>query len=125
MGKTIPNLHKYTNAVKGAAGFAPFVMMIFMMLGQHAPVGRKMAVGGLMISAYVVFEMKMPAQINADNWVVKLINKYQYHEYALQILGPSTKFYTIHQYSNYLRVIWQSFFQFSLAISRLVDKNPD
>ena len=42
-----------------------------------------MAVGGLMISAYIVFEMKMPSQINGDNWVVKLINKYQYHEYAL------------------------------------------
>lgn len=42
-----------------------------------------MAVGGLMIAAYIVFEMKMPAQINTDNWVVKLIDKYQYHEYVL------------------------------------------
>ena len=96
MGKVVPNIQKYSRAVMGAGGFAPFILMIFMMLGQHAPVGRKMAVGGLMISAYIVFEMKMPSQINGDNWVVQLINKYQYHEYALQILGPRTKYFTIH-----------------------------
>ena len=33
MGKTIPNLQKYANAVKGASGFGPFVLMIAMMLG--------------------------------------------------------------------------------------------
>ena len=33
MGKVVPNLHKYSNAVKGAMGFAPFILMIFMMLG--------------------------------------------------------------------------------------------
>jgi hypothetical protein len=60
MGKNIPNLTKYANAVKGASGFAPFVLMIFMMLGQHSSTGRKMAVGGLMICAYTVFEMKLP-----------------------------------------------------------------
>jgi hypothetical protein len=64
MGKVIPNINKYSNAIKGAAGFGPFVLMIFMMLGQHAPVGRKMAVGGLMIASYIVFEMKMPAGID-------------------------------------------------------------
>jgi len=96
MGKVIPNLHKYMNAVKGTASFAPFILMIFMMLGQHAPIGRKMAVGGLMIASYIALEMKMPAQLESENWVVQLVNKYQYHEYALQILGPSTKFYTIH-----------------------------
>jgi hypothetical protein len=88
--------------------------------------GRKMAVGGLMISAYMVFEMKMPKQLNSDNWVVEFINRYQTHEYVLQILGPSVPFYTIHQFSNYIKsVLWQSFFQFSLAMSRLVDRNPD
>ena len=76
MGKNIPNLHKYGNAVKGAGGFFPFIFMIFMMLGGHAAVGRKMAVGGLMICAYIVFEMKMPAQVTTGNWVVELINKY-------------------------------------------------
>ena len=85
-----------------------------------------MAVGGLMITSYIVFEMLMPSQIETENWVVQLVNKYQDHEYVLQILGPSTKFYTIHQFANYIRgVMWQSFFQFSMAMSRLVDKNPD
>lgn len=125
MGKVIPNINKYGSAVKSAGTYAPFIFMIFMMLGEHSPTGRKMAVGGLMICAYIGFEMKMPTQINSDNWVVELINKYQTHEYVLQALGPSTPFYTIHQFANYLRhVLWQSFFQFSLAISRLVDKNP-
>lgn len=60
MGKVIPNLNKYSNAVKGAGSYAPFIFMIFMMLGGHSAIGRKMAVGGLLICAYVGFEMKMP-----------------------------------------------------------------
>jgi hypothetical protein len=60
MGKVIPNLHKYGNAIKGAGGFAPYILMIFMMLSPHSTTGRKMAVGGLMICGYIAFEMKMP-----------------------------------------------------------------
>jgi hypothetical protein len=33
LGKVVPNLHKYSNAIKGAAGFGPFVFMIFVMMG--------------------------------------------------------------------------------------------
>ena len=64
--------------------------------------------------------------MTSENWVVELINKYQSHELVLQVLGPSVPYYSVHQFANYLRhVVWQSFFQFSLAMSRLVDRNPD
>ena len=107
LGKMIPNINKYGHAAKGLGSYAPFIMIIWMMLGAHSTTGRKMAVGGLLICSYIAFELKMPASLGTENWVVELINKYQEHEYVLRALGPSVRYYTIHQYGNYLRhVLW-------------------
>jgi len=87
MGKNIPNINKYTNAVKGVGPFGPFILIIFMSLGAHATVGRKMAISGLLFFAWISFEMKRPATYTEENWVVLLINKYYDHEYVVMVFG--------------------------------------
>ena len=82
-----------------------------------------MAIVGLLVSIFVCFELKKPQ--DGDNQMVELFNEYHTHEYVVKVLGPEIKHYTIYQIVKYLKeVIWQSFFQFSIAISRLVDVDP-
>jgi len=110
MGKNIPNISKYTNAVKGVGNFAPFILIIFMSLGSHATIGKKMAISGLLFFTWVSFEMKRPATYTEDNWVVILINKYYDHEYVILIFGTDTKYYTVYQIAKFIAGFWQSFF---------------
>lgn len=84
-----------------------------------------MAIVGLLLSIYVCFELKKPADPNTETQLVELFDQHYNHEYLHKIFGENIKYYTIHQVVKYLKeVIWQSFFQFSIAISKLVDVDP-
>lgn len=95
--------------------------------GNHQTTGKQMAITALLLCAYLCFEIKKPAEANGqENWAVELINEYHTHEKIVELFGPEIKHYTVYQITKYLHgVLWQSYFQFSIAMSKLVDKNPD
>jgi hypothetical protein len=55
-------LEKYGHCAKAVASFAPFFLMMFFALGQHAEVGRKMVVCGLLTFIYIAYEIKKPSE---------------------------------------------------------------
>ena len=59
-GKSISTVEKYGSAVRGVGSFAPYLGIIFMALGANSVVGKRMAITGLLLSIYVVFELKRP-----------------------------------------------------------------
>ena len=74
--------------------------------------------------------MKKPADFasnpEGDNWVVALINQYHLHPYVLRLFGPDIQYYTTFAIAQFLRShIWPAFFQATLAVSRLVDVDPE
>lgn len=104
----------------------PFFLITFMALGSHATSGRQMAITGLLLTIYLTFEVKKPGEGDKDNYAVELINNYHMHPYLVKLLGSDVQYWTIHQFMNYLRtVVWQSYFQYAMALSRLLDTDPD
>lgn len=85
-----------------------------------------MAITGLLLTIYLTFEVKKPAEGGQENAAVEAINNYHMHPYAVKFLGPGVQYWTVHQFMNYLRtVVWQSYFQYAMALSRLLDTDPD
>ena len=94
-----------------------------MAVGAHATIGKQLTVSGLILAGYIVFEMKKP---ESDNWVTEYINKYYLHPRVIQIFGDKTMYFTSYQLANFIKSnLWQSYFQFSLALSRLIDTDPE
>ena len=85
-----------------------------------------MAITGLLLTIYLTFEVKKPAEGGIENYAVEAINNYHMHPYLLKLLGSDVQYWTVHQFMNYLRtVVWQSYFQYAMALSRLMDIDPD
>ena len=55
-----------------------------------------MAIIGLIISSFITFEMKKPAEVTNENWVVVLINNYFYHPYVVKLVGDKSKYFTVY-----------------------------
>ena len=85
-----------------------------------------MAVTGLLMVVYLLFEAKKPND-SGNVWMPKWLDKHFLNNpYVLKLLGEETKYYSIHQMGNLLRSnIWPAFSQFSLAMSRLCDVEPE
>lgn len=95
-GKSISTIEKYMAAVQGIMGFVPFFLITFMALGSHATCGRQMAITGLLLSIYLTFEVKKPAEGGVENYAVEAINNYHMHPYLLKLLGSEVQYWTIH-----------------------------
>ena len=55
-----------------------------------------MAIIGLIVSAFITFEMKRPAEVTNENWVVVYINDYYSHPYVLKMIGEKSKYFTVY-----------------------------
>jgi hypothetical protein len=70
-----------------------------------------MAICGLLLSIYLCFELKKPAEPNSETKFVELFNQFHTHEFAIKVFGEKIHNYTIYQFCRYMKeVIWQSFF---------------
>lgn len=129
-GKTIGTFEKYGFAIRGVGGFAMYFGIIFMALGANSVVGKRLAITGLLMSIYVVLELKKPYP-NAKTLTpaVELFNENVFNQNLLWFLKKwrfpanyvKLEYWTIHQLCNFVSVFWGCYFQFSLALSRLVD----
>lgn len=61
-GKSISFVEKYMAAGKSVGSFGPFLLIIYMSLGDHALLGKKLAVTGLLTLIYILFELKKPCE---------------------------------------------------------------
>lgn len=126
-GKNIPVTDKYMNAVRGTTGFFPYLGISYMSLGADQPVGRQLVILGLCSAVFIVWQTLQPGiSTTQDNDYVQFINNNIDHKYVVTLLGPKTMYWTTHQFLNWIRnVVWQFYFQMSMAISRLIDKTAD
>ena len=126
-GKSVSNLDKYSQVAKSIAGFVPFMGIIYMSFAENAIWGKRMAITLLFSFIYIVYQIKLPAHsATRENDAVQLFNKYCENEYLVKVFGPQLKHYTIHQVFNLVqKTLWQIFFQFCFAISKLLDVNID
>ena len=87
-----------------------------------------MAWTGFLLALYVTYEMKKPAVSGSEEVdAIVFIDKHYTHE-LVQKAFPNEDFtrWTYFQMGNFLKeVLWQCFFQSSMAFSRLLDLPPD
>jgi hypothetical protein len=67
-----------------------------------------MAIAGLLLSIYVVFELKKPADPTKETMMVEYFNENMHHEYLTKIFGEGIlEKFTIYQVCKYLKdVVW-------------------
>lgn len=129
-GKSIPSIEKWLACGKCAGSVAPYSIMILMSTGAYATTGRQLAITGLVVIGYVMLEMSKPADfagtVDGDNWVVALINKHHSHPYMVKLFGEEAKFFTVYMLGHFLKsILWHAYFQGVLAVSRIVDLDPE
>ena len=89
-------MEKWFWTAKGCVGYLPFCLIIWLAFGNHAHKGKQMAVIGLIISAFITFEMKKPSEYTNENWVVLMINKYYDHPLIIKYFGEKSKYFTVY-----------------------------
>mmetsp|Transcript_5538 Transcript_5538/g.8705 ORF Transcript_5538/g.8705 Transcript_5538/m.8705 type:complete len:162 (-) Transcript_5538:1136-1621(-) len=122
--KSISVIEKYMHTAKGLLSFLPFYFIMFFALSANSQTGRKMVVIGLLVSMWVAFEAKKPVsgtdEEDGGSVIIGLIEKWRLHPQVVKIIGEEmSERLTIHQAINfYYKVLWQTYFQFSLSYSR-------
>lgn len=101
--KSISNIEKYMLTAKGVLAVAPYFFIMFLALSAHSNLGRKLVVTGLLLTMYVVFELKKPGPVGDDSEAVKLVESYRKHAFVVKMLGDeATDRFTIHQLCNFI-----------------------
>ena len=102
-GKSISNMDKYGQVLKGMMGFLPFIGIIYMSMGENAIWGKRLAITLLFSFIYAVCQIKLPApSTSSENVAVQFFNKHCEHSFLVKIFGPELKYYTIHQVYNFI-----------------------
>ena len=121
--KSIPSYERWGWLFKGLGGFAMYPVIISFAFSPYSVRGRQMAIAGLMLACYAVYELKRPSDVS-ENWAIDMFNELHMDERLVKWLKVPNR-YTIHQAIGLLKSLWQNYFQFCLGISKLIDENPD
>mmetsp|Transcript_18244 Transcript_18244/g.24376 ORF Transcript_18244/g.24376 Transcript_18244/m.24376 type:complete len:140 (+) Transcript_18244:446-865(+) len=106
---------RYFEAFGELKNFGIFIILTLLLVQQHQHFAKQMTIGGLLTFAYCTVELRMPKEVNQDeNIVIQMVN-------ALPFMNHLCYF----EISYILKtVIYPSFFNTTLNISRLIDVEP-